>query len=268
MARYITASEIASQVLLENGEFTEHKYALILGFVLRGIKALNLNTIRNIKTVVLQMNDDKTLDLPIDCVNWTKVGIKCGDVVRTMSVNNALATHLDKNECAETIPNRNNLEPFDFSEIYVNGVLQNDYPGYYFNNMPLAYRYNDLNNYGRVFGMGSGVNPTGYFKEWREENKLIFDAKVPQRYIYLEYITDGSSESGDTVVDTRASEYLIKWSNYRYAMVNGKASNFDKKQLEHEMNLDLAQLKINMAPFTANDYIQATRRNIKLSPKM
>ena len=255
MATYITASEIVQSTLINEGDNGMHKYQQRLEWVLRGIKKLNFDTLKSVKSANIQLNDNNTIDLPIDCITWTRVGFKRGDKIYPLS---------QKHDGAFPIDNYPNGNPK--KDIHV----ESSYPylstfgfGYTWSN--INYRFPDGQNVGRLFGYGGGHNTLGYFKEWKERNQLVFiNLRKNCKEIYIEYITNGMSATGDTLVDSRAEEFLILWCEYFDRMY--KKDNM----VEHYKSIAYNELRLlqqRMTPFSIRDLEDSLRKSFKLAPK-
>lgn len=254
MAVYIPVSQIVESTLINEGDNGMHKYQQRLEWVLRGVKKLNFDTLRNIKTVLLPMNDNRTVDLPIDCVSWTKVGVKQGDKLLELSQ--------DRGNTPYPILNDDGGNPIADAHVYDRDqdIYASSGYGIYFAN----YRYPDGQNVGRIFGLGGGHNKVGYFKEWKERNQLVFTSLMDTQDIYLEYITNGMSATGETIIDSRAEEFLIRWVEYLKEYY-AKTPIWQEAQRIAFVELEL--LKQRMHPFSVRDFMDSSRKSFKLSPK-
>jgi hypothetical protein len=253
---YVTATEIVQEVMVSKGLTTTHKYPQYLSWVLRGIQKLNLDAVRNIKTAILTPTDFGTVDLPLDCMAVTKVGVKDGDKLRLLGVNNKLIMTNDKDDCGN--PTRNQE-----SSLVQNAenTLSRYENGYYFYNLPTQYRFENGNNYGRLFGVGNGIPIDGSFREDYANNRLFLGADYIGSVIYVEYLTSGQEVSGDTIIDARAKETLIAWVEYQEAMNNKTISLGEKQMREQHFGLEFHRLKRYMTKFSVQDFLRVSRRN-------
>jgi hypothetical protein len=255
MATYITASEIVQSTLINEGDNGMHKYQQRLEWVLRGIKKLNYDTIQSVKTVFVPVNDNHTIDLPLDCITWTRVGIKKGDKIYDLS---------QKRDGANPIDNYPNGNPKPDTHTYSYYPYLN-YFGFGYTGNFINYRFPDGQNVGRLFGYGGGHNQIGYFKEWKERNQLIlFNVKKKHKEIYLEYITNGMSPTGETLVDSRAEDFLILWCEYQDRMYKKDPMFQHFKSVAYN---ELRLLQQRMTPFTIRDLQDSLRKSFKLAPK-
>ena len=253
MATYITVSKIVEATLINEGDSGMHKYMQRLEWVLRGVRKLNLDTIKNVKTVLVPINDNNTVDLPLDCVSFTKVGIKRGDQLFELS--NQRDNH------SYPINNADNGDPIKdpqiSTSIFANTISYNTY----FAN----YRYPDGQNVGRLFGLGGGHNYVGYYSEWTERNQLVlYDMGVKSEEIYLEYISDGMEATGETIIDSRAEEFLLLW-------VESLQYYYKKdpmwQEAERKAYVELRLLQERMSPFSKKDLMNSLRKSFKLAIK-
>ena len=261
MATYIPVSQIVEATLINEGETSMHKYQQRLEWVLRGVKKLNYDTLGNIKTTYVDINSNNTVDLPIDCVNMVRVGVKYGDQFYEL-------TKVPQNK---TFPINNDNAGNPIKDLHLKPDWINIYSQY--GSLLTAYRFPDGYNLGRVFGYGGGKNGAGYYKEWVERNQLVvYGLKESVTKLYIEYITNGINLTGETIVNEMAEEFLIRWveylkAQYQYSNAPTRNSMAFVQELKQTAYFELELLKQRMNPFSIKDFIYATRKSFKQSPK-
>lgn len=254
---YVTATEIVQEVMVSKGQSTNHKYPQYLSWVLRGIQKLNLDAVRNIKTAILTPTDYGTVDLPLDLMAITKVGVRDGDIIRILGVNEKLLLDNKTNDCGD--PERNKAPRPNNPYEQTSTVLGRQ--GYWFYGMPAQYRFDNGSFLGRVFGVGNGKPLLGSYREDFANNRIFLGADFKSSEVYLEYITSGQEVSGDTIIDARAKETLIAWVEYQEAMNNKTISVGEKQMREQHFGLEFHRLKRYMTRFSVQDFLRVSRNN-------
>lgn len=251
---YVTINEIVEGTLINLGESTFHKYQTFLHWALRGVKYLNYDTLKEVKTVFLKMNDSKAIDLPTDYVDFTKIGLIIGDRVKTFGINEKLAFPRIIDECgnplANPLPDCNVLKDTDPS-----------IGGYWFIN------YRNGQHQGRIFGFGGGHNGVGYYRVDKEKNQIMFSSEVNDTEILLEYITDGINPTEQTIIHKYAEETLIAWIHWQAVRYNSLIPQVEKMSKRQEFYNELRLTKARVFSFTLPDLLESTRRFYKLSTK-
>jgi hypothetical protein len=155
MESYSTVDSIVRGALADIGENSiSSKYQRFLHWALEGIMDWNFDSAQEVKTVKLEMNDIKQIEIPKDFVDWVKVGILCGDKIKTLSVSDNIPLIHDKDDCG-------NPKPFNKCDCSVNTIPDNceTYGGYHFHN----FIDDNGSHLGGIYGHGGGYNENGYF---------------------------------------------------------------------------------------------------------
>lgn len=201
--KYHTIGAIVDQFLIDNN-LTEHFFQKALSWALWGLTDLHLNTFQDVKTCLLDVTDRKTAALPANYVQWTKVGVKRGQYVVTLAVNDALAKtqRTDEDEHIRGLLYQN----------LPNGLNLNNYSGYYFFN-------HDGDTF---FGIGGGLPDKRSFQVVRRDAcyELLLDYDFPCEQVYVEYITDGFDPCKETVINPVMRDYILKYIDYKYEEKN------------------------------------------------
>lgn len=74
-AQFVTLDEVIQGLLVDEGKSSEHEYLRYFNIGLRGLKELNFDTVRQVKSVELQLDSKNTVTLPSDYVSYIKIGV-------------------------------------------------------------------------------------------------------------------------------------------------------------------------------------------------
>lgn len=250
--KYLKISAIVDQFLIDN-DLTEHWFQKALSWALYGLRELHLDTWQDVKTALLDVTDRKTVTLPADFVDWVKVGVRHGQYVVTLAVNDAL------NELPRTSdsPSVAGL----LSQNLPNGLGMDAYTGYIFANYG-----------GSSFpSFGEGLPSKGYFKVHNNGNctELLMDYDYRFTQVYVEYITTGFDPCGETVLHPYYVDYVLKYIEYKYEDKNNKSAT-ESSIYRKEQDLYWAEKKVRMRK---NDLDPATlltisRSQTRFTPKI
>lgn len=256
---YATIDEIVMEVIADLGESGTHKYDQYLNYALRGAREWHYDSAQEIKTVRLPMLSYNAIDWPEDYVDWCKIGIQVGERVKTLGVNDeSLALYFENgnDECGNPIPNAPVADtlPSDL----------NGYGGYYYYN----YFNQHGENEGKLFGYGGGgQNPNGTWKLNRERKQFQFDACINTTYIYLEYISDGFTPCGSSVINKYAANMLRKYIHWQKSVFKEGAASGNSQKWESEYYTEYARSRGRVFSISISEILDATRANYKLSIK-
>lgn len=169
----------------------------------------------------------RVASLPPDCMRISKIALKSGNRVWTLTVDNNLRIPENIFQC-ETEQ--------DVSSEYLGW-----WPGGYSSN------WNDPQ-----YALGGGQN-TNYYRIYEEggQKLIVFDHNIPSGELILEYMSNGSDISGDTFIDTTYSEPFRLYLMSEYVMYMG---NKGEKGMYKEL-----QLQYTAAQWEANILAKAPR---------
>ncbi len=194
-----TLLTIVHEWLAENGK-SESQRDRIYTIAISGLRELHLDVNGIIKTAELCVNDNDTVDLPNDFINYRKIGILGGDgQIHCLGKDNAIS-----------------LQPACGVEGRRKVRAGSDY---LYNNSPfLGAFYGFTLNNGGVFGIGGGNNVLGYYRIDKKTNQiwltnLRYSAK---QSIIIEYIGDIETVDGDFVVSSYAIQTIKSWIDWKY----------------------------------------------------
>lgn len=185
----ITLDYAIRAILNEEGSQTIHNYPSYLQFAVDVLRELQLDIIGGVRTELIPVNDNNTIDIPNGYAAYTKIGILCGDQIRQLDPSDKITLYKRYDNCGNLVPNPpccdDNINPIDSSA--------------YFN-----YFYNG--SYGTLYG----VIPKGWgtFRYDSLANQFAIDSRHVFDFVALEYVV--TDLGGNSVIPEIAYDALKK----------------------------------------------------------
>lgn len=246
MSATTSINEIVKNALIDLGEDTEHLYQRCLHWGFEGLKDWNFDAAKEFKTVKLEMSPSKTINLPLDYVDYCKIGTVIGDKVFTFLMNPNIEVLHDVDDCGDVLekPTENNI--YSFSSYYFG------YNGYYGFNHNLY---------------GGNRYDIGTCRIDRHRNQIVFSSEVDRTEVYLEYITNGLNPTGESLVNPYAAKVLklyILWSRKENS---DKYSGSIKERARFLYYEELRKAKGRMRDYTIEDLVAANMKGYRARMK-
>lgn len=209
--------DVVSEWIAQKGK-PENQRSRLYAIAVAGLRELHMDINGVIKIVSLSINDNDTVDLPIDFIRYTRIGIVGGDG-RIISLNedNSLSLLPLVDSCGNRVARNPDSGTVDFP-----------FNGYFYGL--------DLSNGGQ-FGLGGGQSAIGYYRYDRAANQLLL-ANMNQylsREIVMEYIADlSSADSGDFFVSPFIIDALKMYISWQYVYDDRNTSAGEKMMKRNE----------------------------------
>lgn len=217
----------------------------------RGVRILNLDVMGELRTQVLQMNANKTVDLPQDYIHFTKLGILNGKgEISTFRENTDLAMASDLSGGRFSLPTSSPTSIGD--------------PNYL-----SSLNYINQGSFTQLLGIGSGSANIGEYRVDEANRVIVFNSSVVFSQIIMEYLSDGSDENdGDMPIDERAYEAMLAWIEWKdYAGKTKKHSGGEVQAARKEYYNEKELLRLRLRPAIKSIINEKIRDSIKGAPK-
>lgn len=218
----------------------------------RGLTDIGLDVSWTPKTTLINVNANLTANVPIDFIDWVRVGVfnSFGEIA-TLRVNEELTTYKDNN------PNR-------ISDIQSQVGQDANYLQY-----PYWWGGWDDNGYEHYFGAGSSLIQAGECKFDKNNNIIILDPYFAYTQIVLQYIASPIMDD-DYAIDLKCQEALIAFIRWKeiQSLPSNRMVNISEKQLrqkEYYSQKKLARKRIK--PFRMQISEQYSREAERLAVK-
>jgi len=245
---WYTVSEAAYDALDDIGE-TEARFDVFLKWALRAARSWHIDQAKEVKTKILKLTKHRSIVLPDDYVDWVKVGIKCGDTVKTFTHDTSIASHYDcvAGEKQENMPCYDDVNLFELdisSDKYLfHNILSTDYGV----DTP-------------IFGLAYKSNGLGYFTVHREEGEIQFRAIMPRNSdIYLEYISNGWDPNKETVINPLAYDLIIQFIHWQNLRFNKTIARSHVKEARKEYWDEFDRVQYRLLDLTIEDVQEVAR---------
>jgi len=261
MDSYVTLDKIVRQALIANGEESLHKYARYLQFGMEGAKDFYMDSAQDVKTVRLTMDAVKQVELPLDFVDWVKVGVVIGDRIKVMGVCDTLPILTVRDDCGALQPYTSNVPA---NSIPIDSIL---YGGYYFFNY--TNEWGELT--GKLYGIGGGYTDIGYFRVLRnlgDHGVIQFNSDVNTTDVYLEYISNGFDPKEETIINSYAEKCIQFYIHWRVAWHKHGAASGNAKESEFQYYNELRKARIRVMGLTTREVLELSRKYYIQAPKM
>ena len=211
-------------------------------YALRGIREFGMDISANIKSVLLDVNEQYGyVEIPCDLLALTKIGqIGSDGLVYVFAENKNM--NLLENYPAESVPDY--LLGFD-SYVFRNFLFEG--------------------TAGRLYGMGGGQGAGEYRVNWAE-NRIEISMLSATTQVLIEYISD-EAKCENPSVPTAAEEALRAYIYYKTLERKASVPMGEKQRARSEYYNQLRLANARMKSFSKNDALQIIRRNFRLSPK-
>lgn len=223
---------------------------------LKALRSISIDRWQEPVSILIEVDSKHTATLPVNYVNWSKVGIKIGQYLKVLAVNPEMH-QLIRQEGDDVVAG---LPLYQMP----NGIDIHSYPGYQF------FNYNGSS----LFGFGSGSLPSkGHFnivKRGDSTREITFDYDVNVgTKIVLEYISDGLSPDGNSVVDPMLVEYLDAAMDYFYEKrVNPGKTEAAIDRTERDMWFAEQRVAARKSNLDMKTMQTISRRNTNFLPKI
>jgi len=241
MAQFISVEEAIQNLLVEEGKSSEHEYLRYFNIAMSGLKELNFDTVRQIKTIELTIDHKNTVSLPSDYVSYIKIATS-GD--------NGELNYLGARDRINLVHGATSTNVEDKTQ---HPVFTDNTPG------------DGL--WGR-YGQGGGNNANGYYRENFDEETIEFSSVTGT--VIIEYISDGSTDlEGDQIKIHSFAEEALKSYIYWKSIYRKRAINMNEKMLAKKEYYNQKRLaRARMQSFNKQEAMQTTRKAFKQAPKL
>lgn len=214
------------------------------------------------KTVLLDINPNKTVEFPCDMITYCKIGVvnSYGEFV-TFKLNNRLSMYhseyfvnTQRNENVPTLPTYGWYGG-------LNGGLV-DYNAFAY----LNYWYSGTTF--NLFGLGSGTADVGEYKIDETNRIILFNECFHWNQVLIEYLADGEDDEDDYEVDIRmasAVKAYLRWTDV--VDKPKKASQNTINSLWLQFNNEKRKARVRINPIVLNEMQNIERRSWKMVAK-
>lgn len=177
---------------INRAELSQNKYFKLFHIAFSGLEDMGIDFFYQIKSVKLPINANKTVTLPADYLNYTKLGVLNG--------------------VGELIPLKYNEKLTTFADINPNRIVDTtstNFINYYSFSSPIFYNFWNGNNYSNLYGINAIGLYGGGFKIDGQNGVILLDSSFGYQGLVLEYVA--SPQEGE--------EYYLPMQ-FRQAMIN------------------------------------------------
>lgn len=225
----------------------DRRYACFLACAIDGLNDLyNANIGDTEKEVQLEVQDNGTVNLPSDYIDYYAIGFSNGVEFIGLGLNTNL-TDVTRDDCGDRVVSENIFD-------------ENYYGGY------VTYPYNDRGEYlGGNFGVGGGRSSVGEYKIYRDKGYIALSG-FDGTHITLRYKADINFNNGDTVVHPYNVEAVKSWLWLEYVMKNHSLGEkqFAKEDYKKKKNQALMQ----HSRFSVREFLSAYKSGYRSSPNI
>lgn len=225
---------------LDSADQSSHQFRRMFNIGVRGSRAFNLDITGTMVTVLLPVNINNTVNLPVDYLTYSKMGIV--------------------NERGEIITFTKNEQLSQYHAIYQNQENRNeDVPelttiGNYVAPLPYPYLYSNYwsgGTYYTLFGLNSGTAQICDFDIDEGAGVILLNPKNTYEEILFEYLSDGYDETADDYqINSMAEEAFIcylRWKSATDMVKKFSAGQVREYKNEYYREMRLAKMRINKA---------------------
>lgn len=228
-----TVEHVVKDALFTRQE-DESLFEYYLHFALEVLRELTFDVAHQVKTVKLTMTPWKSIHFPDDYIDWVRVGIQDGNIIKTfVNYPPDVARYHDLDDDGNKIENKKTDTPDPQVVAY-----------------PFVSYYNDKGEFeGHLFGNRVHQLHRGMFSVLPETREIQFKVEnVDQdQKIYLEYISDGFDPNEKTLINPylfRLVKLYVIWqvkeNNDRYGL-----SEKERAKRQYEDELDKGMWRMN-----------------------
>jgi len=240
---------------LNTDDLSSHQFLRLYNIAKWGLETeFNLDVTGTFKTVLLPILPNKTVELPCDYIQYSKIGqINSRGEVLTYKRNSQLSTL--------------NTNPFNRTKGIISSTTVDGYGYPYDNDYYHNYYFNGASY--RLFGADSGTATYGEYKVDNGQKLIFLDPRNSQQEILLEYLSNGYvEEDGDFVIDIRAAEAMSLYMKWKDAAGQRKKYGRNEVMSMRSEYYNAKRLtKMRMNPFILNELQDVARSGNKLVAK-
>lgn len=237
---------------LDQSEQSNHKYFKCWNLAFRGMEDMGIDFFYNVRSVKLPIQANKTVNLPADYINYTKIGVfnNRGEVI-PLKFNNKLTTFGD------LFPNR--------IEKTTDNTLYNDYSP----QSGVFYNYWNGSAYGNLYGVPSGQPFVGSFKIDKVNNIVLLNDNFFYDYVVIEYVA-APTEGEEYHVPLEFREALVSWIGWKdiQMMPSTRKGNLGDKRDRRQEYFNARRLaNARYKPFYVNEAYEINLESQRLTVK-
>ena len=264
----ISVEQIVNDLLLtaDGDDYVNNVSGIALrNYALRGIREMGFDFMKRIKSLKLSINqDNSTVELPDDFVDYTKIGVVGGDGliyvfgenknqnIAMQYVTDALDNPIDSN--SDGVYDREDAKFVGQGR----GTLS-DFESYTFRNFLYE------GNIGRAYGIGGGKY-SGEFRINYEQNRIELYSTSNYDEVVIEYVAD-EARSENPSVHIYAESALRAFIYYKLVERKANVPMAEKSRARQEYYNERRIANARMKSFTKEEALKTIRKNYKQSPK-
>ena len=253
---YITLDSVVRNFLLKRG-YTIHHYLQMLVYAKDCLRILTEDDLQVVNTKLLTPNDQNAVDLPSDILDYTTVGVRCGQNVKPLVQTNKINRMVNRNS---------DLEPIRYDESEADAANQIYYGALY----PFYWHSTMWNEYGeptgRLYGMGAGVQDD-VFGWFPERNQIQLTELMEVDYVVLEYISDGMNADAASRITPYAYETIDAYILWQMKEHSRTYSAGEAEYAKQEYINQRLILRARINPMTMEVWKRLFQRATYASPK-
>jgi len=230
---------------------TDERYPMFLQIAISGLRDLSNDLQQVVTDVVLPVNDNYTVNLPSDYIDYLLIGQLRGGQIHSLGLNNNMGP-LPKDSCGNTIP-------FSTTEGNENSSYFLDFNSSHFSE--------DGQYVGRSFGLGGGGNSIGTYKVHKELGYIALNNFAGDEII-LRYVSNISKVDGNFMVDEYMVEALKAWIFWKYVHRKRSYGLGEKETARTEYSREKRKAQIRVSRFNIPEFMNAYKSGFRSAPRM
>lgn len=243
-AGFVNIDYVVASVINELDE-DERDFERLLQLAIEGYSHdLNLTVMPSVKTIELTPDDQNTVTIPRDFVDYVAIGYESGGRISTFTNDESIKLPSGF-ECGSL---SRNTDSSGSDDLY-------SFAGYY---------SNASSQYVKYYGQTGGHNST-YYRIDHEHGRIILLGERPNRVV-LEYISSGIGD-GAMVVPRRAVPALKAYVHYKRINYSREYNLSEKQMRKQEYIAEKMKLFAANMAFTMDEYLDDKYKTMKQTPK-
>lgn len=226
----------------------DRRYARFLSLAISGLRDLYYDNVGGvIREVVLDVNDDDTVSLPSDYIEYQAIGMVSNGQFLSFGLNQNYAD-VYTDDCGDRITPTDTESETGYTQF--------------------SSSYNDLGeNLGREYGVGDGYSSIGDYKIYRDRGYIAL-SNISAEQIVLRYKADINMVDGDFLVHPYNVEAIKAWIWKKY-VGKSRSHNLGQIQLAEKAYKDEKKKALRRHySFNINEFIQSWKKGQRGSPRL